>query len=305
MPNAIREAELMVKPLSAVLGAEVCCGQLSELSESQAKRLRSAIDEHLVLVIRDQQLSDPELISFGRQFGELDIAPFGYSDNQHKREHEEVLVISNVKRDGIPIGTLGDGEVVWHSDNSYRETPLSYSLLYALECPQQAGETAFSNMYMAYETLPEEMKDKIQSLVIKHDMTYLSSGELRRGFKDVNDPVIAPGPHHPIVRTHPKTGHNALYLGRRPNAYVCGLSREESESLLNCLWEHASDDRFSWAHEWQPGDVVIWDNQCLMHHRNPFDPSARRIMHRLQFKGGRPYFDPSARARGKHPRAQG
>jgi taurine dioxygenase len=281
-------ADASIVPLSPTVGAEVRCGPLPSIGREDTERLLAALRDHLVVLIRRQSLSDPELIAFGRRLGELDFAPLAYTGNQSERRHPEVIIISNVKEGGVPIGVLGDGEVVWHSDNSYRETPLSYSLLYSVVLPESGGETGFTNMYRAYETLPAALKERIEGLEIKHDMTYNSAGELRRGFTHVSDPVAAPGPRHPIVRTHPETGRRALYLGRRPNAYVCGLAVADSEALLDALWSHATQQAHAWYHRWQVGDVLIWDNRCVMHRRNPFDPSARRILRRLQFKGERP-----------------
>jgi taurine dioxygenase len=300
-----RRIALDLVPLSPVLGAEVRCGNLAELAAPAFDQLRQALNDHLLLLFRGPRLTDDELLAFGQRLGALDTAPLAFTANQQERQHPEIIVISNVKEGGVPIGVLGDAEVVWHSDNSYRETPLSYSLLHALELPPAGGETEFANMYLAWETLPADMQARIRTLTIKHDLTYNSAGQLRKGYAPVTDPVMAPGPHHPVVRTHPDTGFNTLYLGRRPNAYVCGLPVEESEALLNQLWAHATQPRFTWSHTWREGDMLIWDNRCLMHHRNPFDPGTRRVMHRLQFKGTRPYFDPRAAAKGRHPRAVG
>lgn len=294
---------LRLTQLSPVMGAEVRCGDVTDIPDEVFPALKQALAEDLSLLIRGQRLTDEDLVAFGRKMGEMDVAPLAYTDNQKQRRHPEVLIVSNVTENGVAIGVLGDAEVVWHSDNSYRETPLSYSLLYAVELPPEGGETEFSNMYLAWETLPESVKSRVKSLVIKHDMTYNSAGQLRRGFAPVTDPVTAPGPHHPIVRTHPETGRHALYLGRRPNAYIPGLAVEESEGLLNYLWAHATQPEFVWSHSWKIGDVLIWDNRCLMHRRNAFDPTSRRVMHRLQFTGTRPYFDPRADARGPHPRS--
>jgi taurine dioxygenase len=287
--NRARTVE--TKPLAPTIGVEIRCGSVASLDDGGIAAVKRAMAEHQVVLFRGQQLSDPELIAFGRSLGELDVAPLAYTGNQAERTHPEIIVISNVKERGVPIGVLGDGEVVWHSDNSYRETPLSWSLLYAVELPEAGGETGFTSMYRAYETLPGALKERIRGLEIKHDMTYNSAGELRRGFQHTSDPVTAPGPRHPIVRTHPDTGRKALYLGRRPNAYVCGLPLEESEALLTALWSHATQEQHAWYHRWKLGDLVMWDNRCVMHRRNPFDPAARRVLHRLQFKGERPYCD--------------
>jgi len=292
-----------VLPIDAPLGAEIRCGDVRDLDESARVRLREALTEHLVLVIRGQDLSDPELIAFGRTFGELDIAPLAYTDGHKERQHEEVIVVSNVKEGGVPIGVLGDAEVVWHSDNSYRETPLAASILHGIEIPAEGGETGFVNMYLAMETLPVELQRRIEGRRLKHDATYNSAGVLRRGFQPTDDVRAAPGPWHPMVRTHPESTHDALYLGRRPNAYIEDLSVEDSEALLNALWTHATRPEVAWHHTWRRGDILVWDNRCVMHHRNPFDPAARRVMHRIQCKGERPFYDPRSTHGNRHPRS--
>ena len=294
-----------ITPLAPALAARIDGLRLDAIDDASIAVIRTALLDHSVLLIPGRVLTDPQLIAFGRRIGELDVSPLAYVEGQREREHPEVLIVSNVKRDGQPIGVLGDAEVVWHSDNSYRETPLSYSLLHAVELPPSGGETCFASMYLAWETLPAELKARVAGLEIKHDMTYNSAGVLRRGFSHVTDPVSAPGPWHPVVRTHPETGHDALYLGRRPNAYARGLALEESEALIDALWAHATDERFTWCHRWQLGDVLVWDNRCVMHRRNGFDPDARRIMHRLQFTGDRPVQRVEAAVRGAHPRIAG
>ena len=292
-----------VLPVAAPLGAEVRCGDVRTLDEDARARLREALIEHLVLIIRDQELRDPELIAFGRTFGELDAAPLAYTEGHKARSHEEVIIVSNVKEGGVPIGVLGDAEVVWHSDNSYRETPLAASMLYGIEIPAGGGETGFVNMHLALETLPADLRAAIEGRRLKHDATYNSAGVLRRGFQATNDVLAAPGPWHPIVRTHPQSGHDCFYLGRRPNAYIEGMAVEASEALLNALWSHATRPHVAWHHTWRRGDILIWDNRCVMHHRNPFDPGARRVMHRIQCKGERPYRDAQRASAERHPRA--
>lgn len=288
--NAIgqRGNAVQVLPVTAPLGAEVRCGDVRSLDDATFKSVYKAWLDHLVIVIRGQTLSDYELIAFGRRLGELDTAPYAKTGKEKARAHAEIVVVSNVMENGQPIGVLRDAEVVWHSDNSYRETPLSFSALHALEVPASGGDTGFANMYLALETLPADLRKRIAMLTLKHDMTYNSAGDLRAGFKEVNDVRDAPGPSHPIVRTHPETGYNALYLGRRPNAYIKGLPVEESERILNALWTHATQPQFTWHHQWRAGDILIWDNRCVMHHRDPFDSGARRVMHRVQGKGDKP-----------------
>ena len=285
---AAQSAPVEVIPQRGPLGAEVRCGDLRTLDEAGFAALRQAWLENLVIVIRGQTLSDPELMAFGQRLGELDAAPLAKTGNEKARAHEEVIVVSNVMEDGKPIGVLRDAEVVWHSDNSYRDVPLSFSALYSLEVPPTGGDTGFANMYRALETLPADLRRRIDKLTIKHDMTYNSVGDLREGFKPVTDLRDAPGPSHPIVRTHAETGYNALYLGRRPNAYIDGLPVEESEQILEALWAHATQPQLTWHHQWRVGDLLIWDNRCVMHHREPFDAGSRRVMHRIQGKGDKP-----------------
>jgi taurine dioxygenase len=158
-------------------------------------------------------------------------------------------------------------------------------MLYAIEIPPGGGNTGFTNMYSAYDALPAELKRRAAGLRVKHDGTYNSGGYLRAGVTPTDDPREAPGMLHPLVCTHPETGRKCLYLGRRRNAYIEGLPLAESEALLDEIWGYATRDAFTWYNVWQVGDVVLWDNRCTMHRRDPFDPSARRILHRTQIKG--------------------
>jgi taurine dioxygenase len=144
-------------------------------------------------------------------------------------------------------------------------------------------------MYLAYETLPEEVQRQVGGRFCRHDASRNSAGELRRGFTEVNDPRQAPGADHPIIRTHPVTGRKAIFLGRRRNAYIQGLQLEESEQLLDALWTHATRSELTWYQQWRVGDLVLWDNRCVMHRRDEFDPNTRRLMHRSQIKGDRPF----------------
>jgi taurine dioxygenase len=282
--------------MPAVLGAEVRCGDVRRLSDSAFDAIHRAALDHLVILIRGQTLNDPELIEFGRHFGALDCAPLAKTGKEKARSYPEIVVVSNVMEDGRAIGVLRDAEVVWHSDNSYREQPLSFSALYALEIPERGGNTGFANMYLALESIDPALRARIEGRTLKHDMTYNSAGDLREGFGRVADVRDAPGPSHPIIRTHPETGYDALYLGRRPNAYINGLSVEESEALLDALWAHATQPQFTWHHVWQRGDILMWDNRCVMHHRDPFDAGARRVMHRVQCAGEKPIKLPDARS---------
>jgi taurine dioxygenase len=240
-----------------------------------------------VVVFHHQKLSDPELIAFSSNFGELDPPgpnPYGEPFN---KEHPELNVISNVVENGKPVGNLGDGEAVWHADMTYIDVPPKAAMLHALEVPppEAGGNTYFANMFTAYETLPVDLKKAIERKIAVHDASRNSAGLLRRGYKEVTDVRETVGARHPLVRTDPKTGRKALFLGRRPGAYVLGLSVVESETLLDALWQHATQPRFAMCHIWKVGDVLMWNNLSVLHRRDPFDPKTRRVMHRSQIKG--------------------
>ena len=293
-PQAQNASSMHVEPVPQALGAYVSGVDVCILSDAGFAAIHQAWLDNLVIVIRGQQLTDDDLTAFSARFGVLDEVP-PVSKGQKPRDNRHVSVISNLVENGVPIGGLGDDEVIWHSDTSYRDVPPSASVLHALEIPRAGGNTSFSNMYLALETLPAELRARIDTLSVKNDTTYNAGGQLREGYAPVSDVRVCPGATHPLVRTHPETQRNSLYLGRRRNAYIHGLSVEDSEALLDTLWAHATQEFLAWHHEWHAGDVAIWDNRCTMHHRDPFAADARRIMHRAQARDGkRPSRDRSA-----------
>ena len=258
----------------------------NKLTNDEINFINNSWNERLVLVFKNQNLDDPKLINFSKYFGELDPPgpnPYGIT---FLPEFPEINVISNVKNDkGIPIGNLGDGEAVWHADMTYLETPPKAGILYALEVPENQGNTHFANMVLAYSELPEKLKQKIDGRILIHDSAHNSAGMLRKGYTEVNDPSETPGARHPIVITDKITNKKLLFLGRRPHAYIIGLELEESEDLLNEIWEHATDEKFTWTQNWEKGDLLMWKNLNVLHKRDAFDPNTRRIMHRTQIKG--------------------
>jgi taurine dioxygenase len=276
---------LEIIPTGAALGAEVRGVDLTSLDDRQFATLRDAWHQHQVILLRGQTLDDQDLIAFSRRFGDLDWAPVQETGRRFVEGLPEIYIVSNVKQNGEPIGSLGAGEAVWHTDMSYLEKPPMASTLYALEVPPSGGNTSFCSMYAVYQSLPPELKRRIASLKIKHDGTYNSGGFLRQGVTPTDDPRTSPGALHPLVCTHPDTGRQMLYLGRRRNAYLAGLELAESEALLDELWRFVERPEFKWEHVWRVGDLVMWDNRCTMHRRDPFDDATRRIMHRTQIKG--------------------
>ena len=269
------------------LGGEIIDLDISnKLTQDQINFINQSWDERLVLVFKKQNLDDHKLINFSKYFGELDPPgpnPYGIT---FLPEFPEINVISNVKNEqGTPIGNLGDGEAVWHADMTYLQLPPKAGILYALEVPENQGNTHFANMALAYNELPNNLKEKIDDKILIHDSAHNSAGMLRKGYSEVDNPSETPGARHPMVITDKNTNKKLLFLGRRPHAYIIGLELEESENLLNEIWEHATQEKFTWPQKWEKGDLLMWKNLNVLHKRDAFDPNTRRVMHRTQIKG--------------------
>ncbi|MDA0664665.1 MAG: TauD/TfdA family dioxygenase, partial [Proteobacteria bacterium] len=257
--------------LDAPLGAVVSGIDLSQLLDAaSASVLRKAWLDNIILVFHDQDLSDPQLLAFARHFGALEFPPsrlLNYSQGSGQKDDipPEVNVISNVVENGKKIGQLGAGEARWHTDSSFVERPPSASILHALELPPSGGNTSFMDMYAALESLPQSLRRRIEGRSCKHDCSHTSDGVLRRDFAPSRDASECPGPSHPLIRTHPETGRQSLYLGRRLNAYIERLPVAESEALLDELWDAVLAQDIVYEHVWTVGDVIMWDNRCAMH----------------------------------------
>ena len=277
---------VIVTPLTPAVGAEVGNVDLTALSANDFAQIEAAWYRYSVLLIRGQRLIDDDLLAFSRRFGELDPPPNQERGRQSPPGYPDVYVVSNVlDAKGEPIGALGAGEAVWHTDMSYLDLPPDASMLYALEIPPSGGNTFFCGMQAVWKALPAELKAKIETRRIKHDGTFNSGGYVRQGVTPTDDPHQAPGAWHPAVCVHPITGEPALYLGRRRNSSVEGLPRAESDALLDELWRFVDSPTVSYEHHWRVGDLVLWDNRSTMHRRDPFDNATRRVMHRTQIKG--------------------
>ena len=287
--TATAERTIEVVPFGAPLGAEIRGVDLARLDGHAFATIKRAWLDHKVLRLRGQRIDDDVLAEFSRRFGRLDKAPTTRTGRPHQPTRPEVTVISNIVVDGEPIGGLGAGEAEWHTDMSYNEVPPDASVLYGIEVPEGHGNTWFCDMEAALAALPAALRERIAGLSCKHDATRNSAGELRAGFRESYSPEELPGAVHPLVRTHPETGRRSLFLGRRRNAHIMGVPREESQRLLDELWALATRPGFTWVQTWKAGDVVMWDNRCVMHRRDPFDPGLRRLMHRTQIQGSRPF----------------
>ena len=264
--------------------ADVTGVNAAKLGDREFAALYQAWLDFGVLRLRGQRLSDDELQAFSARFGPLEEIPLGRmpATQRAKIANRYVTSISNILVDGRPIGGLGNAEAQWHSDMTYTENPPPASVLLGIEIPPTGGDTYFANQYAALDALPKRLRDSIEGLTIKHDAAHTSVGQLRPGFDPFDDPRDAPGAIHPIIRTHEESGRSALYLGRREWACIPGLPPAASEALLDELWSFAALEENVWRQQWQPYDLIIWDNRCVLHRRDAFDQSARRLMRRCQ-----------------------
>ena len=281
-----------VVPTGAGLGATIEGFDPARAAPSEIAAVRRALLDHLVIRIRDTDITDVEFETFGKKFGTLKPSPdFTRSRPVYLQDAPNVTIISNVTEDGKPIGEHGDGELHWHTDLAFTDEPSAHTMLLAREVPPTGGNTSFANMYAALEALPEATRARIARLTCKHQASHNAQGGRRPGYKDIETEDVRemPGPIHPLVRTHPDTGRKALFLGRRFGAYIPGLTLAKSEALLDELWAHAALPEHTWTQEWRLGDLIVWDNRCTMHRRDAFTGQGRRRMHRLTTLGERPF----------------
>ena len=281
-----------IKPLSRAFAAEVCGVELGEaLTEAGFASIREAWLQYGVLVFHDTDLDEASFVAFSRRFGEPETPPADESFARGRSgvaEHPEIYIISNVLEGGRPIGGLGAGEAEWHTDMSYMDHPPTASLLLAREVPSAGGDTWFADMRAALERLPPALRRRLGALSAKHDSAYTSAGELRKGAERPRSAADAQGAIHPLIRTHPETGRDCLFLGRRRNASVVGIGPDEGESLLDEIWRRGLVPETVYRHRWRVGDLVVWDNRATMHRRDSFSPDERRLMLRTQIRGDAP-----------------
>jgi taurine dioxygenase len=276
-----RSSCIGVRPLSAALGAEITGIDLRERLEREClAQIRDAWHEHLVILLRDQMLSEADQVRFAEYFG----PPAVIHTRQFVRSHPAVMLISNIREDGKPIGALPDGEMQFHTDQCHQERPAMASMLYAIEVPETGGNTLFANAYAAYETLPAEIKQRILGRRALNAYDYDNAATIRGAAVRDDVPAYA----HPVVRTHPATGRKALYVNRLMTRRIEGLPEAESEELLNILFDHQERREFIYEHVWRVGDLLMWDNRCTLHARTDFRPHERRLLRRVTILGEKP-----------------
>jgi len=275
---------MKIQSFEGPLGAEITGVDLSSIGEADFARLYRAWLEYGVLRIRGQHaLDDAGLERFSARFGPLEEIPVKLPPEiKAKLPSLYVTAISNIEVNGQPIGGLGNTEAAWHSDMTYVPNPPPASVLLAIEIPESGGDTQFACQCAALEEIPETLRKRIEGKRIKHDASRTSVGEVRPGFEAIEDPSQTPGASHPIVLVHPETDRGALFLGRRDYAYIEGLSLDQSEALLDELWQYAARPENVWTQQWRERDVVIWDNRRVLHRRDEFAADSRRLLKRCQ-----------------------
>ncbi len=282
--------DFAVRPLDAALGAEVVGLDLNRpLSAEDFRRIHRAHLDHHVVVFRDQRITPDQQIAFSRRFGPLQIHVLHQFQLSN---HPEILIVSNVLKDGKPIG-LGDAGHFWHSDLSYKEKPSLGSLLHAIELPPEGGDTLFANMHAAYEGLSDDLKQRLEGLTAEH--TYLARyAELQK--RSPWRPNLTPEQIaqvkpvvQPVVRTHPETGRKALFVSEHFTTKIVGLSDAESRALLDELFAHSVKPEYVYRHQWREHDLVFWDNRSLLHLAAGTPDHLRRVMYRTTIEGDTPY----------------
>ena len=264
------------RALTDTFGAEVIGIDLAAVIDPAAiESVRGQWHERKIVLFRDQRMTESDLVRFSRHFGRLEIH---VRKEYLSRENPEVLLVSNMTRDGKPIGILSDVEVGWHYDQIYLERPAVGSLLYAVKIPPEGGRTSFADLGAAYDALPASTKRRIDGRTACQ--SYEHFNRLYSEPTNEEQKKRTPNVHHPIARTHPYTGSKALYICPGMTTRIIDLPEDESDELLRELFEWCVRPEFVYTHEWQVGDALMWDNACTMHRRERFDGQHERLMKR-------------------------
>ena len=288
--------ELTATPLSPALGAEVRGIDLGhEMSDETVAQILDLWRRYLVLVFRDQDLSTEGQRAFASNFGTLrkrrrDGTKFAKSKyalwqgDPNIRDDTNLMLVSNITIDGLPIGSFAEGDMWFHIDSGYSERPYKYTFLHAIKLPTEGGNTLFANMYRAYETLPPDLKDKLKGCKALHIHEY----KRREKIDLAADFSKSPHAFHPVFTTHPETGRKSLFVDRLMTARLEGFEAEVSAALLDQLFDHAESPKNIYEHIWRPGDLLMWDNRCVTHGRTNFPRDQERVLRRCTIEGEPP-----------------
>ena len=283
--------DMAISPLSEALGAEVTGINAANLEPATFDALRDAFHDNIVLVIRDQHLTPAEQTAFAKRFGDIQ---YHINKEYMMPGQPEVLILSTEIKDGKNVG-VPDAGSDWHSDHSYVDQPTGYTILQSVTVPKVGGDTEWSNMYLAYETLPEETKQRIEGLRGVHVFDRRKNPRTRVDAQYAANPdavygLPIPDATHPMVRTHAQTGRKSLFVSPRFVVGIEGMDDVEAQPLLDELFEHQVRLEFRYRHKWRKGDLLMWDNSCLIHiGRGNIKPPGIRHMHRTMVLGDRPH----------------
>jgi taurine dioxygenase len=279
---------IVTRPLAPAIGAEILGLDLSRpLDSATAAEMRRIWLDAVIVLFRGQDLTQADLVRVTGCFGpQAELArPKPYRTKGHDDLLPGLMLISNIRENGEPIGNLPDGEMMFHHDMMHAEVPHKATLLYSVEVPSTGGNTLFANGYRAYETLPDEVREPLEGRKAFHHYNY---GSVRKG-DGKGIPAFSESTH-PVFRTNPETGKKAVYVNRLMTESIVGLPRTESDRLLARLFDHGERREFVYEHEWRKGDLIVWDNRCSMHARTDFPSTERRLMWRATVQGDeRPY----------------
>ena len=273
-------ADFEIQPLSEKMAAEVIGLDLSKPLDSAARdAVLAAFLKYKVLAFRNQNLSKAQQMAFSEQFGPLERHA---KSNIGEDDFPLVHTVSNLGADGKPSGVVKSTH--WHSDKSFRPEPSMATILHAVTLPPNGGDTCFADMRAGFEALPEDEKARLSRMKVTHSWQH-SRANVGKTFtqEELDD---APDMAHPLARPHPETGELALFLGTHA-AFLEGMSKEDGQTKIEALEEHCTQDRFVYRHNWRQGDVLMWDNRCLLHRADPNFDAAKfpRVMHRTCLRG--------------------
>jgi taurine dioxygenase len=272
-----------VVALTRHIGAEILGIDLREKPDEETiAAIHQAWLDHLVIIFPGQKLSQEDLVRVTHYFGEQaqHSRPAKYFPKGYSSLLPGIMLISNIRENGEPIGALPDGEMMFHHDMIHVEVPSKATLLYSIEIPSSGGNTLFASGYAAYDTLDPAIRDRLEGRFAKHHYNYGSTqkGD-SRGTEAFGECV------HPVFRTHEETGKKAVYINRLMTVGIVDMPQEESEPLLNAVFDHAEKREFVYEHVWRVGDLLLWDNRCSSHARTDFPSTERRLMLRTTVKG--------------------
>jgi len=279
---------IKVIPADAPLGAEVCGVNLSRpLDRETIEVVHEAWLEHLVIYFRGQEIDQHQQLAFTQHFGEVGAmrSPRTQLDLKGIPQEPGIMTVSNIRRNGKPLGLAHDGEMWFHSDMCFDKNPLKATLLYGIEIPSKGGNTLFANMYLAYERLSKDIKETIRgrTALQMHEFHRTDRPQLREDMSDVAHFS------HPVAITHAETGRQALFVNRLMTARINGLDEADSDMLIDELLGVSEDPAIVYEHVWKPGDLVMWDNRCVTHARTDFSETERRLLRRTTTDGSRPF----------------